>query len=78
MEMATTLKANGYKSIEEALSRGIAAVEDGQISIGEAALTWVVQKDPANAVAWFWLAVCAPDDHAKAECYRKASEANGI
>ncbi|MDF1499973.1 MAG: hypothetical protein P1P76_05865 [Anaerolineales bacterium] len=78
--MATTIqtKTNGYKSVDEALTRGIEAVEHGQISKGEAALTWVVQKDPANAIAWFWLAVCAPDDHAKAECYRRASEAQGV
>jgi hypothetical protein len=77
MEMETTVQPNGYKTVEEALARGIEAVEVGQISKGEAALTWVVQKDPTNAVAWFWLAVCAPDDHAKAECYRRASEAEG-
>jgi hypothetical protein len=76
--MATTVQPNGYKSIDDALSSGIEAVERGQISKGEAALTWVVHKDPSNAVAWFWLAVCAPDDHAKAECYRRASENQGL
>ncbi|MGD2161982.1 MAG: hypothetical protein PVI81_04220 [Anaerolineales bacterium] len=76
--MTSTIQPNGYKTVDEALTRGIQAVEDGQISKGEAALTWVVQKDPANAVAWFWLAVCAPDDHAKSECYRRASEAQGF
>jgi Tfp pilus assembly protein PilF len=72
--MAAAARSNGYQSIEQALGIGVEAVERGDLRDGEAALSWVLKKDPANQVAWFWLACCAPDDEAKQECYRRASE----
>jgi len=72
--MTVGTRSNGYQSVEQALDVGVQAVERGDLSDGEAALSWVLKKDPANQVAWFWLACCAPDDDAKQECYRRASE----
>ncbi|TFH32019.1 MAG: hypothetical protein E4G99_13270 [Anaerolineales bacterium] len=62
-----------YPSIQEALDTAIEAVEVGNLKQGEAALNWVLQKEPNNAVAWIWLACCAPDDSAREACYRRVS-----
>jgi Tfp pilus assembly protein PilF len=72
--MAAGTRSNGFQSVEQALDIGVEAVEQGDLTRGEAALSWVLKKDPANQVAWFWLACCAPDDDARQECYRRASE----
>jgi len=64
-------------TIQEALDTAIQAVEGGDFQQGEAALSWVLQKDPENAVAWIWLAVCAPDDNAREACYRRVSAIQG-
>lgn len=72
--MATSVHPNGYRTIEEALDVGVEAVERGDLRNGEAALSWVLKKDPGNTLAWIWLACCAPDDQARRECYRRADE----
>ena len=66
-----------YPSIQEALDMAIEAVEGGDFQQGEAALSWVLSKDPDNAVAWIWLACCAPDDSAREACYRRVSAIRG-
>ena len=66
-----------YPSVQEALDTAIQAVEGGDFQRGEAALSWVLQKDPDNAVAWIWLACCAPDDSARDACYRRVSAIQG-
>jgi Tfp pilus assembly protein PilF len=71
------MPSHAYPSVEEALDTGIQAVEGGNIQQGEAALSWVVQKDPQNVVAWIWLACCAPDDTAREACYRRVSAIQG-
>lgn len=71
--MATRYHPNGFGSIEEALQTAVDAVERGNLQDGEAALSWILKRDPKNTAAWLWLACCAPDDQAKQECYRQAS-----
>ena len=66
-----------YPSIEEALNTGIQAVEGGDLKRGHAVLSWVVQREPENAMAWIWLACCAPDDTAREACYRRVSAIQG-
>jgi Tfp pilus assembly protein PilF len=68
---------NTYPSIQEALDSAIQAVEGGDLQRGEAALSWILQKDPDNAVAWIWLACCAPDDTTRQACYRRVSAIQG-
>jgi predicted negative regulator of RcsB-dependent stress response len=67
------MSSNTHSSIQEALETAIQAVEGGDLQQGEAALSWVLQKEPDNAVAWIWLACCAPDDSAREACYRRVS-----
>ena len=71
------MTSHSYPSIQEALDTAIQAVEGGDFVQGEAALSWVLQKDPDNAVAWIWLACCAPDDTAREACYRRVSVIQG-
>lgn len=66
-----------YPSVKEALDTGIQAIQGGDIQQGEAALSWVIQKEPKNAIAWIWLACCAPDDTARTACYRQVSAIQG-
>lgn len=68
---------NGYKDVDEALNIAIQAVEQGDLKNGEAALSWVLKKDPDNTAAWLWLACCAPEERAREECYRRASVLEG-
>ncbi len=66
-----------YPSVKEALDTGIQAIQGGDIQQGEAALSWVIQKEPHNAIAWIWLACCAPDDSARTACYQRVSAIQG-
>jgi hypothetical protein len=68
---------NLYPSIQAALDVAIQAVEGGDLQRGEAALSWVLQHEPDNAIAWIWLACCAPDDHARQACYQRVSAIQG-
>lgn len=72
--MATRFSPNGNHTIQEAIELAVEAVERGDKQSGEETLSWVLQQDPKNAVAWLWLACCAPDDQSKQECYRRASQ----
>ena len=60
-------------TIKEALNIAIAAVNRGDFLRGREALSWVLQQDPNNAVAWLWMACCSPDDAARQECYRRVT-----
>ena len=73
----TAVHSNGFKSIQDALDLGVQAVEQGDLQSGEAAFSWVLKKDPENTVAWLWLACCAPEEHAREECYKRASSIIG-
>ena len=76
--MALTATAvTGTGTISEALNIAIEAVNRGEISRGRKALTWILQQDPNNAVAWLWMACCSPDDAARQECYRRVSTITG-
>lgn len=63
----------GPATISEALNIAIDAVNRGDIGRGRKALSWVLEHDPNNAVAWLWMACCSPDDASRQECYRRVT-----
>jgi Tfp pilus assembly protein PilF len=71
--MATRTFGREKPSVEQALKIGVAAVDQGDLGKGKAALSWVLKQDPNNTTAWLWMACCLPDDSAKQECYRRVS-----
>ncbi len=61
----------GATSIGDALEFATNAIEGGDLKRGKAALNWVLQREPDNATAWFWMACCVEDENQKQECYRR-------
>ena len=61
------------KTIEEAISSAVEAIQQGDLGQGRATLSWVVREDPDNRLAWVWLAACVNEEEARDECYRRAS-----
>ena len=60
-------------NVDEALEFAIDAIDRGDISLGNAALDWVLQREPKNQVAWLWMACTVPDEQAKRNCYTRIS-----
>jgi Tfp pilus assembly protein PilF len=60
-------------TVDEAMEFAIMAIEKGEHDKAKSALSWVLQRDPHNGLAWLWMACCVPDEGAKSECYRRAS-----
>jgi hypothetical protein len=53
---------------DEALSYGIRAAKRKDLPNARAALSWVLKREPANVVAWLWMAECAPSDGQRYQC----------
>ena len=60
-------------TIKEAITSAVDSINRGDLGRGKATLTWVLREDPGNRVAWLWMACCVNEDHAREECYRRAS-----
>jgi hypothetical protein len=60
-------------TVEEAIEFAIEAIDRGDLKLGNAALGWVLQREPDNRVAWLWMAVTVPDEQAKRGCYSRIS-----
>ena len=60
-------------TVEEALDFAIDAIDRGDMKLGNAALGWVLQREPENRVAWLWMACTVPDEQAKRGCYSRIS-----
>ena len=60
-------------SVEEAIEFAVQAIDRGDYKLGNAALDWVLQKEPDNPVAWLWMACCLTDEEAKRNCYSRIS-----
>jgi hypothetical protein len=60
-------------TVEEALEFAIDAIDRGDLKLGNAALGWILQRDPDNRVAWLWMACTVPDEQAKRGCYSRIS-----
>ncbi len=63
---------SGGASIDQALEYAMGAIGRGDLKRGKAALSWVLQREPENAAAWFWMACCVDDEESKEECYKRA------
>ena len=61
---------------EQALDFAVSAIKRADSNKGQAALAWVLQREPKNVVAWLWLAECAPDMQVRQECLARVSELN--
>lgn len=60
-------------SVEEAIEFAVQAIDRGDYKLGNAALDWVLKKEPDNPVAWIWMACCVTDEEAKRSCYSRIS-----
>ena len=60
-------------SVEEAIEFAVQAIDRGEDQLGNAALDWVLQREPENPVAWIWMACCVTGEEAKRGCYSRIS-----
>jgi hypothetical protein len=65
--------ASETPTVDEALAFAIEAIDRGDLKLGNAALGWVLQREPDNRVAWLWMACTVPDEQAKRGCYSRIS-----
>ena len=56
-------------NIEEALEFAIDAIDGGNMKLGNAALEWVLEREPSNRIALLWMACTVPDEHSKRGYY---------
>jgi hypothetical protein len=56
-------------SIEEALEFAINAIEGGDMKLGNAALEWILGRDPTHNIALLWMACTVSDEHTKRHYY---------
>ena len=56
-------------NIEEALKFAIDAIDRGDMNLGNAALEWVLEREPCNRIALLWKACTVSDEHAKRHYY---------
>ncbi len=61
---------------EQALDFAVTAIKRGERGKGQAALAWVLEREPKNVVAWLWMAECAPDPQVRQECLARVSALN--
>lgn len=73
MEIETLMTSTAVPTSEQALDYAVCAIKRGDPSRGQAALAWVLQRDPSNVVAWLWMAECLPEGQAKQECLRRVT-----
>ncbi len=63
-----------YTTTEEAMSFALGAIDRGETMKAGQALTWILKREPENALAWLWMPACLADEGRKRECYRKLSD----
>ena len=71
--MSTNFKSS-VVSIGDAIESAVGAIQRGDLGEGRATLTWVLQENPGNRLAWLWMACCVTDEPQRDECYRRASD----
>jgi len=73
MEIEELIMTSANPTSEQALDYAVSAIKRGDSSRGQAALAWVLQREPSNVVAWLWMAECLPESAAKQECLRRVT-----
>jgi tetratricopeptide (TPR) repeat protein len=62
--------------MEDKLSAGIAAAEQGNFSLGKALLTQALREQPNSEIGWLWLGRCLADTGQKKYCFERALAIN--
>lgn len=73
MEIEVLMTNPASPTSEQALDYAVSAIKRGDASRGQAALAWVLQREPSNVVAWLWMAEVLPDGSAKQECLQRVT-----
>jgi len=60
---------HGTPNIEEALEFSIDAIDRDDMRLGNAALEWVLEREPSNRIALLWVACTVSDEGAKRRYY---------
>jgi hypothetical protein len=60
----------------EQLNSAIRTIKSGDKATGSQLLASIIREDPANEVAWVWLATCVDDTEKKRFCLKKALAIN--
>jgi Tfp pilus assembly protein PilF len=76
MEIEELMMTSANPTSEQALDYAVSAIKRGDSSRGQAALAWVLQREPSNVVAWLWMAECLPESAAKQECLSRVTALN--
>jgi Tfp pilus assembly protein PilF len=61
------------ENVNQAISSAVEAIQRGDFGQGRATLTWVLNEQPDNRLAWLWMACCVHEESERNECYRRAS-----
>lgn len=61
---------------DEALDFAVETITRGDLDRGRMVLSWVLQKDPSNIVAWTWMTRCTNDMDALREVHRRIEALN--
>ncbi len=64
------------EDISQLLEQGINAAKRGDRATGRKLLTQVIEADPANELAWIWLASCVNSLQDRKECLERVLEIN--
>lgn len=76
METEAIMTNAANPTSEQALGFAVTAIKRGEPTRGQAALAWVLQREPSNVVAWLWMAECLPEGSAKQECLARVTALN--
>jgi Tfp pilus assembly protein PilF len=61
------------EKVNQAISSAVEAIQRGDFGRGRATLTWVLNAQPNNRLAWLWMACCVNEETERDECYRRVS-----
>jgi|APFre7841882590_1041340.scaffolds.fasta_scaffold349922_1 hypothetical protein len=70
--MATNL----LPTTDEALDFAVETISRGDLDRGRKVLSWVLQQEPNNVVAWTWMTRCTNDMDALREVHRRIDALN--
>ncbi len=57
-----------------ALKLAMAAIDRGDYPEGRAALEQILEREPNNAAAWFWMGYCEDDVRARDACFDRVRD----
>ncbi len=57
-----------------ALELATAAITRGDVGEGKAALQQILEREPNNAAAWYWMGFCQQDVQARDACFQRVRQ----